>query len=178
VSISRKRKEELVDEYRELVEASRGLILSGYRGLTVHAAEDLRARVREVDGEFHVVKNSLIKLALEAAGVPLPESSLEGTTAVGFARSDIPAVAKAIVDLAKAGDVLTIKGGIVEGKLYAAPDIIRLAELPPLPIVQAKLLGLLQAPSGRVVNALAGSLRQVVQVMKAYSESEAAGAAV
>jgi large subunit ribosomal protein L10 len=176
VAISRKRKEELVAEYRQLVEASRGLIFSGYGGLTVNAAQELRAKVREVGGEFHVVKNSLIKLALEEAGVPVPEGSLEGTTAIGFAQDDIPAVAKALVDLAKDSQMLSIKAGIVEGKVYGALEIGRLADLPPLPIVQAQLLGLLQTPGGRVVNALAGSLRQVVQVIKAYSESEAAGA--
>jgi large subunit ribosomal protein L10 len=118
----------------------------------------------------------LIKLALEEAGVPVPEGSLEGTTAIGFAQDDIPAVAKALVDLAKDSQMLSIKAGIVEGKVYGALEIGRLADLPPLPIVQAQLLGLLQTPGGRVVNALAGSLRQVVQVIKAYSESEAAGA--
>lgn len=174
MAISRERKEALVEEYRGLVEESRGLILTGYAGLSVNDTEALRAKIREVGGEFHIVKNSLIELAMEQAGVSAPEGSFEGTTAIGFADADIPSVAKAMVDLAKEAGVLQIKGGIVEGKVYGPSQIQHLAELPPMPIVQAQLLGLLQAPGRRMVTALADSMRRVLNVLNAYSESEAA----
>lgn len=177
MAISRERKESLVETYRGLVEESRGLILTGYAGLSVNDTEELRAKIREVGGEFHIVKNSLMELAMQEAGVAAPEGSFEGTTAIGFADADIPSVAKAMVDLAKDAGVLQIKGGIVEGKVYGPSQIQHLAELPPLPVVQAQLLGLLQAPSRGVVNALADSMRRVLNVLNAYSESEGAAAA-
>jgi large subunit ribosomal protein L10 len=177
LALSRKQKEELVEAYQDLVEDSRGLIVTGYTGLTVNDAEVLRGKIRQAGGEFHIVKNSLIKLAMEQAGVSAPEGSFDGTTAVGFADADIPAVAKAMVELAKDAGVLQIKGGIVEGKVYGAAQIERLASLPPMPVVQAQLLGLLQAPGGQVVNALADSMRRVLNVIKAYADSETAPAA-
>lgn len=177
MAISRNKKEELVQEYREIIERSRGLIMTGYSGLTVRDTEELRTKMREVGGEFHIVKNSLVELAMEEAGVPVPDGSLEGTTAIGFADEDIPTVAKAIVDLAKERNVLQVKAAIIEGNIYQPDRIEKLADLPPLPIVRGQLLGLLQAPGGRVVNTLAGSVRQVLNVVKAYSEQEGAEAA-
>ncbi len=176
MAITREKKEELVEEYREIIERSRGLIMTGYRGLTVRDTEDLRNKMREVGGEFHIVKNSLVELALEKAGLPVPDGSLEGTTAIGFADQDIPTVAKAIVDLASERDVLHIKAGIIEGNIYQPARIEKLADLPPLPIVRGQLLGLLQAPGGGVVNSLASSVRQIVNVVKAYSDKEGAEA--
>jgi large subunit ribosomal protein L10 len=176
LAISRTKKEELVEEYRELVEGSRGLILTGYSGLTVRETEELRAQIRKVGGEFHIVKNSLIALAMEKAGVTPPEGAFDGTTAIGFAEMDIPGVAKAMVDLAKDAGVLQIKGGVVEGGVYGPDQIERLAELPSLPALRAQLLGLLKAPSRGVVNSLADSVRRVVNVVKAYSDTEGAEA--
>lgn len=177
MAITREKKEELVEEYRQLVETSRGLILSSFSGLTVRATEDLRGEIRKAGGEFHIVKNSLIKLAMEQAGVPVPDGSLEGTTAIGFAEVDIPRVAKAMVDLATDARILQIKAGIVEGQVYDAAQIRQLAELPPLPEVRAQLLALIKRPSGGVVHALSASVQQVVNVVKAYSESEVAPSA-
>ena len=176
MAISRERKEELVEEYKELLERSAGIIISSHSGLTVNAAEELRAEIREVGGEFHVVKNSLMKLAMEDASVPIPDGSLEGTTAVGFADEDIPGVAKAIVDLSKDQEVVKIKAGIVRGLVYDDKQIERLAELPPLNVLQGQLLGLIEAPASQLAGVLQGSVRQVVNVMKAYSDTEEAAA--
>jgi ribosomal protein L10 len=120
LAITKERKKELVEEYRRLIEGSRGHVLTSYSGVTVTDLEELRRKLREVGGEFHIVKNSLMKLVLDEAGLAVPEGAFEGTTAVGFATDDIPAVAKAIVDLAKAGDLLKVKGAIVDGQVIAS----------------------------------------------------------
>jgi large subunit ribosomal protein L10 len=178
LALSREKKEQLVQQYQQLAAESRGLIMTSYSGLTVRDAEELRAKIRQAGGEFHVVKNALLKLALEGADLPLPDGILEGTTAIGFADVDIPAVAKAISDLATESDVLQLKSGIVEGKVYGPDQIKKLANLPPLSTVQAQLLGLLQTPGGRIASVLASSVRQVVNVVKAYSDRDATTAAV
>ena len=73
---------------------SKALILAEYNGLTMKDMDDLRSKAREAGGEFHVVKNTLGKLAFEEAGLPLPEDFLEGSTAIGFAFQDAPADGK------------------------------------------------------------------------------------
>lgn len=174
--VTRQRKQELVQAYREWLEGSSGLILTSYSGMSVRALEDLRRKVREAGGEYHVIKNRLMALAMRQAGMDVPPEALEGTTAIGFAGEDIPGVLKAIVETARQAEALKVKVALLEGRVYEARQVERLAELPPLPVVRAQLLGLLQAPATRVAGALAGSVRQVVNVVKAYSETQPAGA--
>jgi large subunit ribosomal protein L10 len=173
LAITKDRKKELVEEYRRLFEGSRGHVLTSYSGVTVADLEGLRKKLREVGGEFHIVKNSLMKLVFDEAGVDAPDDVFVGTTAIGFATDDIPAVAKAIVDLAKEGEALAVKGAIVEGQVFTRAQVERLADLPPLPVVQAQLLGVIQAPSRRMASTVASSVRQVVNVVKAFADSGA-----
>src|SRR3972149_1880461 len=141
VPVTRERKQELGQAYREWLERSSGVVLTSYSGMSVRALEDLRRKVREAGGEYHVIKNRLMALAMRQAGMDVPAEALEGTTAIGFAGEE--------------GD--------------------RLAELPPLPVMRAQLLGLLQTPATRVAGVVAGSVRQIVNVVKAYSETQPAG---
>ncbi|HET7010517.1 MAG TPA: 50S ribosomal protein L10 [Anaerolineales bacterium] len=174
MAITKSRKQELVAEYRRLIEAHPSLILASFAGMNVKSLDQLRRRIRETGGEFHVVKNRLIALALKERGLTLPGPALEGSTIVGFAGEDIPAVAKAIVEVARQSEALAVKGGIVDGIIYDGRQVERLADLPPLAVLRAQFLGVLSAPAGRVAGALAGSVRQVMNVVKAYAESPAA----
>jgi len=174
LAISKSRKQELVAEYRRLLEKHPSLILASFAGMNVKNLDQLRRKIRESGGEFHVVKNRLMALALRERGVTLPEPALEGSTIVGFAGDDVPAVAKAMVEVARQSEALAVKAGVVDGAIYDARQVQRLADLPPLAVLRAQFLGLLQAPAGRIAGALAGSVRQVVNVVKAYSESQAA----
>lgn len=148
------------------------MILTSYSGVTVKELEEVRRKVRELGGEFHVVKNTLFALVMNEAGIALPEETYVGTTAIGFAMEEIPGVAKAIVDLAREVETVSIKGGLLEQAIYDASQIEMLADLPPLPVVRSQLLSMLQAPASRVAMSLAGSVRQLLNVTKAYAESE------
>jgi large subunit ribosomal protein L10 len=171
LAISKEKKQELVAQYKELASSSKGLILTSYSGLSVKETEALRKQVREVGGSFHVVKNTLAKLAFEQAGVELPEGALEGTTAIGFANEGVTDLAKAIVDVIRESEVLKVKGGLIDGLVYDAKQIMRIASLPSMPVVRAQLLGLLQAPASRVAGALSGSVRQIASVISAYAKT-------
>lgn len=172
MAITKARKTALVGEYKDLAQKSSGMILTSFSGVSVKDLEILRNQIREVGGEFHIVKNSLIYLAFKDLKLPLPEGATDGTTAIGFAKEDIPTVAKAIVDLSRETEALQLKGGLIDGELIEVERIIRLADLPPMPIVQAKLLGLITAPAEQVASALAASVRQLAGVISAYSHSE------
>jgi len=176
VAISKQRKQEMVEQYQRLLQRSQGIVLTSYEGLTMKELEGLRRRLREVGGEFHIVKNSLIDRAAKGLGMPLPQEVMHGTTAVGFAGEDVPQVIKAIVDLSRESGGLRLKGGVIQGELFSASQVERLADLPPMPVLQAQLLGVLTAPGSRIAGALAGAVRQLVNVLKAHSEGEAAPA--
>ena len=177
MAITKKRKETLVTRYKDLMGRSQGVVLSSYCGLSVKELEALRRRVRELGGEFHVVKNKLVALALNEAGLSMSPEVMEGPTAVGFAEEDALAVAKAIVDFGRESEFVRIKGGVIDGVAYNAKQMQRLAEMPPLPVVRAQLLGLLSTPGSRLAGVVAGSIRQAINVIKAYSEKPAPSAA-
>ena len=174
MAISKERKEELIKTYNELIGKSTGMILIEYRGLTMKGMDPLRSKLREQSGELHVVKNTLAQRALTAAGRPVPPELLTHSTAIGFAFSDVAGVAKALSTYAKESEFVSIKGGLLGDRILTSADVEALAELPPLPIVRARLLGLLTTPASRLVGVVAGGVRQIVNVVKAYSEKEGA----
>jgi large subunit ribosomal protein L10 len=172
LAISKERKNEMVDQYIEWVNGSRAMVVTKYIGLNMKDIDELRAKVRESGGEFHIIKNTLGKVAFEQAGVPLPEDFLDGSTAIGFGFEDAPAIAKTISDFARTSDFLTIKGGYLGKRAISADEIKALAELPPLPVMRARLLGTLMAPATRLARTLAEPARQVAAVLKAYADQE------
>jgi large subunit ribosomal protein L10 len=176
LAISKEKKSELVQQYRDWLNDSSGIVLASYSGVTVKELEGLRRKIREIGGEFHVVKNTLIQLALQDVGLDLPQEMLQGTTAIGFTSEDIPGLAKAVSDLARESAAMDIKGGVVDRVIYNGSQMKNLAELPPLPILQSQLLSMIQAPASKVAMALAGSIRQLVNVTKAYADSGSADA--
>jgi len=173
LAIKKERKEELVAEYGKWVSQSRILILAEYTGLTMKQLDELRLKLREVGGEFHIVKNTLGRLAVKNAGLALPEGFFEGSTAVGFTYDDAPAMAKAINEFARASDALKLKGGYLGQNPVSAEQIKNLADLPPLPVMRALLMGTILAPASQLVRTLAEPARQLASVFKAYAETGA-----
>ena len=170
MAISKTRRVELVKQYGELLKKSEALVITSYSGLRVKGIDQLRRKVRDASGEFHVVKNTLAAIAIKEAGLPVPEDLLGGSSAIGFAFSDVPGVAKAISEFAKDSEFVKVKGGVMGRKVLDAKQISALASLPPLPMVRAQLLGLLNTPATRLTGTIAGGVRQIVNVVKAYSE--------
>lgn len=171
MALSKERKEALVAQYESWLKESRAVFLTEYSGLDMPAIDELRTRVREAGGEFHIIKNRLGKLAFEAAGYEVPEDYLLGSTAVGIAFDDPPAVAKALAEFGEQNEAIKIKGGFLAGDHLRLDQVVRLATLPPLPVVRAQFLALLKAPATQLSRLLAEPGRRVAQVLKAYSDS-------
>ena len=172
MAISKEKKRDLVSQYKSLAESNTAMIITNYSGLNVKQIEILRSQIRESGGEFHIIKNTLAELAFKEIDISLPEGALDGPTAIGFASEDAVDIAKAIVDLSKDAEVLSIKGAIIDGSLFNSIQVLLFAELQPLPVVRAQLLGLIQTPAENIARALASSVRQVVNELNAYSDSE------
>ena len=172
MAISKKRKDTLVSQYKELIEGSRAIFLAEYGGMSVKDLEALRAKVRDADGKFYITKNTLLKLALEESEIPAPSDLLVGQVATGFALGEVPSMAKALVDFAKSEEHLTIKGGILSLKLLSGKDVEALAELPSLDELRSQIIGLIDGPARGIVSTIASGVRQVVNVVDAYSKSE------
>jgi large subunit ribosomal protein L10 len=172
LAITKQRKEELVSQYVEWINRSQAIMMTEYTGLSMKNMDLLRGKIREVGGEFHIVKNTLGKVAIEQLGLRLPEDLLVGSTAAAFAFEDAPAVAKVLTDFAKESEFVKIKAGYLEGNFISADEIKALADLPPLPVMRAQLLGVLVAPASKLVRTLAEPARQLAAVLQAYADKD------
>jgi large subunit ribosomal protein L10 len=174
---SKAQKETMLAQYVEWVGKSQAVVLVEYTGLKMNNLDAIRARIREAGGEFHIVKNTLAKLALEKAGFKVPANYAENSTAIGFAFSDPAGFAKALTESTKGLEAVKIKGGFMGAATLNPAQVKALASLPPLPVLRAQLLGTLQAPAGKLVRTLAEPGRRVAYVVKAFSEKAAPVAA-
>ena len=138
-----KQKEEVVNNLAAELKESNLILLVDYRGISVEDVTKLRNDVREANGEYRVIKNNIIKRALNANGENGLDELLEGPTALITSKEDYLAPAKAIYNFAKSNDFYKIKGGIIEGKVMTAEEIITLAKLPSRQELLAKLAGAL-----------------------------------
>jgi large subunit ribosomal protein L10 len=177
LAITKKKKQDMVAQYGEWLEKSKALVLAEYTGLTMAGVDALRAKVREAGGEFHIVKNTLTKMALRDAGMEFEGEHLTGSTAIGFAFEDAPALAKAMTEFAKESEFIKIKAGYLDKSLVSADAVKALADLPPLPVMRATLLGTLLAPASQLVRTLSEPGRQVAAVLNAFAQKDAAAEA-
>ena len=158
------------------MDRSQAVFLVEYNGVTVKNLDNIRAKVREVGGEFHILKNTLARKVFEAQGIQAPDGYFEKSTAVTFAFSDPASTAKALIDVMKSAEAIKLKGGFLDKQTLSAAQVKALADLPPLPVVRAQLLGVLQAPAGKLVRTLAEPARSLASVLRAYSEKTPAAA--
>jgi len=170
LALSKQRKEEALSEYADWVKRSQAVILVEYTGAKMKDLDKIRAKIRETGGEFHVVKNTLVRRAFKDNGMSVPDDYLEKSTAVSFAFTDPASTAKALNDAMKGNDFVKIKGGFMAGQALNAAQVKVLADLPPLPVVRAQLLGVLQAPAGKLVRTLAEPARGLAAVIKAFAD--------
>ncbi len=168
--ISRAKKEQLVQAYTEQLNSSEAVIITDYRGLKVTELQQLRAKIREAEGSFSVVKNTLARRALAEAGLPIADEMLIGPVGIGFCQHNVSGVVKAIVDFSKDNELLTIKGGLLGDKVIDEAAVKDLASLPSIDVLRAQLLGLINAPATQLAGVLASGVRQVINVFNAYSE--------
>ena len=165
-------KERVVADLTERLRTSETLIVADYRGLTMPQIDALRGRLIEHGARFAVVKNTLTRRAAEAAGADTVLALLEGPTAIAFVESegDPVAVAKALADAARETRILTIRGGVLEGRAIEAADIEELAKLPPLDILRGQVLGAVTGPLMNILAIFTAPLQDLVGLIDARIE--------
>jgi large subunit ribosomal protein L10 len=156
-------KERIVDELAAELGSADTLIVADYRGLTNKQLESLRDQLIPHGARFRIVKNTLTRRAAEQAGADALLVMLEGPTAIAFIESsgDPAAVAKALAATAKETNVLTLRGGILEGKTLSGDDVDRLAKLPPVDVLRGQLVGAIVAPLTQLLGLVSAPLRDL-----------------
>ena len=157
-----KQKEEDVKKLVEKLKEAKVILLTDYRGINVADVTKLRTDLRNVNSEYKVVKNNIIKRALDANGESGLNDLLEGPTALVIGTEDYLEPSKVIYNFSKDNEFYKIKGGIIDGKVMTAEEIITLAKLPSRQELMAKLAG-----------ALLGNITKLAVALDAVREQKA-----
>lgn len=167
----RSEKIHLVEYIGDVMKSSEFLYFISYKGLSVKHFSELRNKIAQVEGQCHVLKNRLIQKAAELGEIAgLGDFELKETTAMVSGSGDPSAVAKIISDFGKSNEQVAVKGGYFEGALLSVDDVKAIAELPPKEVLQAQLLGVLQAPARNFVSVLNAKAATILNVLNAYKD--------
>jgi large subunit ribosomal protein L10 len=172
LAFTKKEKDEMLAQYQRWLQDSQAVFMLSYSNMKMKDIDSLRAKVREAGGQAHVVKNTLMEIVFKNVGIDEP---MVGSTLVGFALQDAPALAKVFAEASKS-DVFQLKLGFMGRQKISAEQIKALAELPPLPVMRARILGAINAPASQLARTLAEPGRQIAAVLKAFAERDAAAA--
>ncbi len=172
------KKQAVVAEIKNWLTTAQAVVLTSYRGLNVATDTEMRRELRAAGVTYKVVKNTMLRIAAKEAGIEGLDSHLEGTTAIAFSAEDAVAPAKVLCNFMKKNKledqgILTIKVGILDGKVIDAKEVKALANLPSREELIAKLLGSMNAPIANTVGVLSGIIRNFVGVVEAYREKKA-----
>jgi large subunit ribosomal protein L10 len=172
--MNRDQKAAAIAEIAANIEESQAVFAVDYRGISVPQAAELRAKLREADASFRVVKNSLTERAADETGAEQLKPLLQGPTALTFVRGDAALAAKAIADYARLTQLLPFKGGLMEGAALDAEQIRAISRLPSREVLYGQLVGVVASPiSGlvRTLGALVGGLAVALGQVREKKES-------
>lgn len=164
--MDREEKKKNAETLHEELAKARGIILSGFQGITVAQDFQLRRKVAGTGARYKVVKNTLIERAAKGTPVEPIAQRLAGTTSIALTEADPVALAKALTEYAKENPILTFKCGVVEGRVVSLADLVAIASLPPKEQLLSKVLFLFNSPAQRVASTLSGVARNLVFVIE------------
>jgi large subunit ribosomal protein L10 len=154
---------------KERIQDAQALLLTEYRGLSVHDATELRRALSE-QARFAIVKNTLMVRAAADAGIAELEPLLGGPTAVAFVQGDVVATAKKVTEAAKRFPALVIKGGYLDGKVLSAAEAQSLATLESREAMLSKVAGMMKAELTRAASMFEAIQGRFLGVLEAYKE--------
>jgi large subunit ribosomal protein L10 len=166
------KKQQMVEALGEKLKDTNGVILTEYQGMTVAEISELRSKLRTLNCEYTVVKNTLASIALKKLGMDEFAKQFTGPTAIAIHRGDAVGATKVLVDYTKDHAKLKLMAGFMDGKVLSAADVKVLASIPPKNVLIGKMLGSLQSPMYGLVNVLQANIRSVVYVLDAVRKSK------
>jgi large subunit ribosomal protein L10 len=172
--MNREQKAVAIEEIATQIDESHAIFAVDYRGISVPQVAELRAKLRDADATFKVVKNSLTERAADQAGAETLKEYLAGPTALTFVRGDAATAAKAIADYAKATQLLPFKGGVMDGGALDVDQLRSLSRLPSREVLYGQLVGVVASPVGglvRSLSALVGGLASALGQVREKKES-------
>ncbi|OGP79022.1 MAG: 50S ribosomal protein L10 [Deltaproteobacteria bacterium RBG_16_49_23] len=168
--MNRNEKRQVVTDFSKKIEGFQAAILTHYRGLNVDQINTLRRRLRGEKISYHVVKNTVMKLAAKGTDLEKLADYFKGPTAIAISYDDPVSLAKILSEFVKTQPKLEIKIGLVQGQVIAPDEIKTLATMPSREILLAQILGGIQVPGQELAGVIMNGLQQVVGVIQARAD--------
>ena len=165
---------DMLEKVKGSIEASKGVFVVDYRGLTVKEAQELRRALREANAHMKVYKNNIVRIALNEAEMPNIDDMLKGTCAYVFYENDPVEAAKVLKQEADKLKKMQILGSIADGKAITADEALAYAELPSRDELLAKLVYVIGSPLSGIAQVCAGPARGLVTALQAVADKQAA----
>ena len=173
--MDRTQKAAVIEEVAQQIQAAEAIYAVDYRGASVPQAAELRARLRDADATFRVVKNTLTERAADQASAEGLKAYLEGPTALTFVRGDAAAAAKALADFRRASGLLEFKGGWMNGAGLTPEEIDSIAQLPSREVLYGRLVGMVASPLTGLASALNGLIGGLARQLSQIAEQGLVG---
>lgn len=159
-------KQQTVEALNEQFRSIQSAFLIDYSGVKVVEATELRRKIREIDGRYIVIKNTLALLAAKQTEMEQLEQHFQGPTAVAYHQEDVVGLAKVLNEIGKSNPNFQFKAALVEGKVVPASEIQKLAAMPSREVLLSKLAFLLKAPVQKLGMVLKAPVRDLSLVLK------------
>jgi large subunit ribosomal protein L10 len=172
--MNREQKAAAITEIADQIQQSDAVFAVDFRGISVPQAAEVRTRLRDTDATFRVVKNTLTERAADQADAESLKPLLEGPTALTFVRGDAALAAKAIATFNRETQLLTFKGGIMDGDVVDAEQIVAISRLPGRDVLYGQLVGVVASPItglARGLNALLSGVAIALGAVRDKMES-------
>ena len=173
--MDRTQKTAVIEEVAQQIQEAEAIYAVDYRGASVPQAAELRARLREADATFRVVKNTLTERAADKAGAEGLKAYLDGPTALTFVRGDAAAAAKALSDFRRASGLLEFKGGWMNSEALSPEQMDAIARLPTREVLYGRLVGMVASPLTGLASALNGLIGGLARQLSQIAEQGLVG---
>lgn len=168
-------KEQIVADVRDKISRAKGMFFTDYSGITVEQATELRREFRKSGIDYKVVKNTLVRKALESVtGYDAVYKSLEGPTGIAFSYDDPVTPAKIIKKFHDRSEKLSCKVCVIDKQVFDGMKLEELSKLPSRAEIVASIVGSLQAPVAGIVGSINAVMRDLVAVVGAIEKKKAA----
>lgn len=168
--VSKDKKQETIQELKDILERSSVVVVAEYRGLTAAQLSQLRNKLRPHNSKFLVTKNTLVLKTLKELGSFQPEEMLQGPSALGVAFGDTAQPVRTMLDFARENEAFKIRGGWMGDRLITKGDVQMLPTLPATDVLRAQAIGNIVSPVSGFVGVLDGALRGLIYVLQARAD--------
>jgi large subunit ribosomal protein L10 len=173
--MNKKEKEAVVANLNEKFARAKAVVLTNFKGMSVAELSTLRVNLRSSAVEYKVVKNTLARIAAKGTPIETDKDVFTGSVGVAIGYDDPTIVPKKIFESAKGKDAkLKVLSGFVEGRLYNATDLKKIADLPPKEVLLAQIAGCFSAPMGKMAGLLAATISKMSNALHALKEKKSA----